>query len=373
MRSAWDDIGKAYFEQKKYGVAEKYVKRHLNEYPRDAQGWIKYGKILTNTEQFSCAEKAFLTAISLNDRPDYYLDLQLLYTLTANEEKHSAVVKKLQATIPDDKRFIFNYAWDKIKAGDTYGGWADLEAGRDLGYFGNCYDDTTEQRLTDVSQVQGSTVAIIGEGGLGDEIIGARYADVIRKHGGTPILICCEALHSILGHLGECRTMKDRGEFDYYTPTLGSVPVFKEIPNEVYLCPKDEYVAKHRIYSDKLKVGICWHGNTEYEWEQYRSVSKDALFNLASDEVDVYSLQQDDTDQNLDSWDDTLGVIANLDMVVSSCTSVVHAAGAMGKRVLVLVPLAPYYLWTTKEDWYPEVTTMPRTTGNKEITEWICQ
>jgi ADP-heptose:LPS heptosyltransferase len=47
------------------------------------------------------------------------------------------------------------------------------------------------------------------------------------------------------------------------------------------------------------------------------------------------------------SWEDTLDFVDQMDIIVSSCTSLVHVAGAMGKRAIVCVPIAEYYIWTS--------------------------
>jgi ADP-heptose:LPS heptosyltransferase len=49
-------------------------------------------------------------------------------------------------------------------------------------------------------------------------------------------------------------------------------------------------------------------------------------------------------------------MIANLDLVISSDTSVVHLAGAMGKPVWILLPLSPDWRWMLDRPdspWYP--------------------
>jgi ADP-heptose:LPS heptosyltransferase len=53
---------------------------------------------------------------------------------------------------------------------------------------------------------------------------------------------------------------------------------------------------------------------------------------------------------------DTAALIANLDLVISVDTAVVHLAGAMGKPVWPLVPFATDWRWLLgREDspWYP--------------------
>jgi hypothetical protein len=49
----------------------------------------------------------------------------------------------------------------------------------------------------------------------------------------------------------------------------------------------------------------------------------------------------------IESWEDTLDFIDQMDCIVSSCTSLVHAAGAIGKTTFVAVPIAEYYIWTS--------------------------
>jgi predicted SAM-dependent methyltransferase len=73
--------------------------------------------------------------------------------------------------------------------------------------------------------------------------------------------------------------------------------------------------------------------------------------------VQVYSLQRDhnlidlpegvvDLQHFLLSWEDTMGAIDNLDIVITSCTSIAHLAAAMGKETWVIVPVLPYHTWT---------------------------
>jgi len=84
--------------------------------------------------------------------------------------------------------------------------------------------------------------------------------------------------------------------------------------------------------------------------------------------VTLYSLQRDDNlvdglpfadlrDQ-IKTWEDTASVIAGLDLVITSCTSVAHLAAALGVETWVIVPVLPYYVWAVPGDrsaWYRSV------------------
>lgn len=64
------------------------------------------------------------------------------------------------------------------------------------------------------------------------------------------------------------------------------------------------------------------------------------------------NLQKEETDLKLDSWEDTLVVIDQLDLVITSCTSVAHVSAALEK------PILPYYLWAlpgNRTPWYQSV------------------
>ena len=62
-----------------------------------------------------------------------------------------------------------------------------------------------------------------------------------------------------------------------------------------------------------------------------------------------------DLSDKLETWDDTLACIENLDYVITSCTSIAHAAAAMGKKTIILVPISAYYTWShsgEQSPWY---------------------
>lgn len=131
---------------------------------------------------------------------------------------------------------------------------------------------------------------------------------------------------------------------------------------------------KEVIRSDKIKVGIRWAGNPKFEHQQFRRFPPKFLTELAKyDNVQLYSLQRDqniiqlpeeivDLQHLLISWEDTLAAISNLDIVITSCTSIAHASAAMGKETWVITPILPYHTWTfgaphsKKSPYYESVT-----------------
>lgn len=122
----------------------------------------------------------------------------------------------------------------------------------------------------------------------------------------------------------------------------------------------------------KLKAGLVWRGSSGYAQDANRSMTLDALgplFEIPG--LALYSLQvgefaKDITKAGLDGfianltplikdWRDTARAIAALDVVVAVDTAVAHLAGAMGKRVMILLPYSCCWRWmrdTDKSPWY---------------------
>jgi len=150
------------------------------------------------------------------------------------------------------------------------------------------------------------------------------------------------------------------------------------IPTYPYLTADKEYIKKWKgiIDSDKLKVGIRWAGNIVYEEELWRTLPTDALFESVSfDEVQLYSLQRDDNmvalpshiidlSPELKTWEDTAGAMMNLDLIISSCTSIPHLSAALGIETWVIVPTLEYYSWSYP--WYDVVKVYRQ----RKFREW---
>ena len=60
--------------------------------------------------------------------------------------------------------------------------------------------------------------------------------------------------------------------------------------------------------------------------------------------------------QEFKDFSDTAAVVDQMDLIISIDTSVAHLAGAMGKRLWVLLPDVPDWRWLMNRDdspWYP--------------------
>ncbi len=121
-----------------------------------------------------------------------------------------------------------------------------------------------------------------------------------------------------------------------------------------------------------LKVGLVWSGNPAHGADWRRSPGLKALPPLlAVEAVEFHALQVGGGDPpppgmvdhapELADFADTADVIAALDLVISPDTAVAHLAGAMGRPVWTLLPLAGDWRWLEAGEsclWYPSMTLL---------------
>jgi hypothetical protein len=130
------------------------------------------------------------------------------------------------------------------------------------------------------------------------------------------------------------------------------------------------------------RIGIVWAGRPTHNNDRWRSASLAAFAPLAAlPGVALVSLQKGPTaaqaggyfgaaplvniGAEIVDYEDTMAIIESLDLLVTVDTSVGHVAGAMGKKVLVLLARAPDWRWMlerTDTPWYPSMTLVRQTT-----------
>lgn len=278
-------------------------------------------------------------------------------------------------------RHCFNRGWFMIQEGDYQTGCQLLENGRFLDVYGSP-PLRTDAPIFNPSQhsIKDKSIVVSLEGGYGDEIIHARFATNFKKQGAKEVYIAAAPeLVSVFERIEGVdkvilRNQVNTVSHDYWVPGFSAGWIsgcdFNNFPNKPYLTPQKDSVEvwKEFVNSDKIKVGIRWAGNPKFEHQQFRRFPENYITNLAKyPELQIYSLQKDhnlielpenviDLQHLLISWEDTMAAIANLDIVITSCTSIAHISAAMGKETWVMVPILPYHTWTFKS---PENDSSP--------------
>lgn len=239
--------------------------------------------------------------------------------------------------------------------------------------------------------VRGKRIVIYAEQGLGDVIHFIRYAKVLQDDGATVYCVIQPELVPLVESMPGVIGLKPNLniEADYHVALL-ELPLhyrtgLHNVPADVpYLVPPADKVATWRDrmkkWDGKLKVGIAWAGHYIHANHHNRCMPLSefkAIIEMPG--VQCFSLQRSDgeryTDLAFDESDlidftdewtdftDSAAMIANLDLVISIDSAVVHLAGAMGKPVWMVLPPNPDWRWLLDRDnspWYPTMRLFRR-------------
>lgn len=240
--------------------------------------------------------------------------------------------------------------------------------------------------------LDGSSIAVLAEQGIGDQFHFARYIPRLRELGASRVVVECHpgAVSLFLQNGFEAVPKGAAPPSDWYVPML-SLPHRLQADRDTaglsvpYLRVGDTSVAPHvRSQSDEGKdkpgrsarpitrLGLVLAGNPAFLATQLRDFDQALLPDLlAFEDVEWVWLQYPEpapfshdrliTPQLSPDWLDTAILLSSLDGVVSVDTSMAHLAGAMGIPVYVLLPYSPDWRWglkTKTTPWYPSARLM---------------
>jgi tetratricopeptide (TPR) repeat protein len=236
--------------------------------------------------------------------------------------------------------------------------------------------------------IAGRTLFVYGEQGLGDLLQFCRYVPLLAQRGARVLLEAPRPLAAVLATLpGVSHVVTEGGEippFDCHTPVM-SLPLalgtrLDTIPAPIpYLRadPRGKELWARCLAAGtpgaqrRLRVGLAWSGNAAQPNDYNRSMPLRHLRPLTRLDAEFIALQPEarpgDAPEleaqgirffgtDLRDFADTAALAANLDLVISVCTSTAHLAGALGRPLWVLLCHAADWRWLADRDdtpWYP--------------------
>jgi tetratricopeptide (TPR) repeat protein len=348
---------------------------------------------------------------ALEIKPDFAEAHNNLGSALENPEEALEHYQQALLIRPDFPEAHYDLALLWLLLGDFERGWTEYEwrwklAGRGLRAF--C------QPLWDGSPLNGRTVLLHAEQGLGDTLQFIRYAPLVKQHGGKVIVECQSSLLRLMAGIEGVDSLWACGAplpaFDVQAPLTSLPRIFRSTLNTIpgmipflqadadlvkqwrqqlqwtvdsgrWTVKTDESTAAHRslstIHRPPFKVGVAWQGNPDFRSDIYRSIPLRCFANLAQvDGVHLISLQKGPGIEQLDAWPglnaplnlgnrfdeeagpfmDTAAIMHDLDLVICSDSAVAHLAGALGVPVWVALPRVPDWRWLLEREdspWYP--------------------
>jgi tetratricopeptide (TPR) repeat protein len=301
-------------------------------------------------------------------------------------EEALATYDHAAAVDPNNAKCVYYRSHLQLLTGHFEAGWQGREARWKVSGLPIIYPRFSQPMWLGNENIEGKTVLIYGDEGLGDTLQFARYVPMLVARGARVILVVLDALHLLLSEIPgieQCRPYFSAGfptTFDLYCPLM-SLPLafgtsLETIPPAEYLPP----FAPDRVRAwedrlgphDRLRVGLVWSGNPNHSNDRHRSVRLPTMARLFDIGATFVSLQKDprphdkaflterndivDLTAHLTDFEETAALISCLDIVITVDTSVAHLAATLGRPTWILLPYLPDWRWLVDRDdspWYP--------------------
>ncbi|MEX2114013.1 MAG: tetratricopeptide repeat protein [Pirellulales bacterium] len=385
-------LGGAYHSQKQYEPALVHFRRAVELNPNSADAAANVGAALLMLGQTDEAFDQLQRAIALDPR-----HIQARYCLGGachqqgrSDEALAAYDEALRVD-PDSAETHFYRSFIPLSRGDFEEGW------REYSWRLKCKDfklRSYQAPLWDGSPLDGRSLMVLAEQGLGDTLHFIRYLNLLKQQRGVVYVDVQPELVSLLkasGFTGVIARGSELPGCDLSVPLL-SLPGLLEtrlatIPGDVpYLAADPRSLKQWRARlpgGDVFKVGIVWQGNPGYMFDHLRSIPLVEFAPLAEIKgVQLFSLQKGtgveqlasagrqfpvhELGSSLESFLDTAAAICNLDLVISCDTAVAHLAGGLGLPVWLALPKASEWRWLTgrtDSPWYPTMRLFRQSRG----------
>ncbi len=222
---------------------------------------------------------------------------------------------------------------------------------------------------------------VFSEQGFGDTIQFARYLPLLSTRRCRITFLTYPELVSLLrpvtGGIEVITTLPRERNFDFQCGLMSLPHRFgtdlSSIPNSVpYLKAEADVTARwnRRLDAYGFRIGIAWQCNPLVDFG--RSIPLREFLPLTRSAVRLISLQKDHGREQLASvpspltiedlgaefadFADTAAAIVNLDLVITTDTSIAHLSGALGQLTWVVLKHVPAWRWMLDRDdspWYP--------------------
>lgn len=346
------NLGVELQKQAELEEALNFYQQALQLAPQNVNAWLNRGNTLKDLQRHQEAIQSFDQAIRLN---------------------------------PNVHSVYWNKALTEISLGHYEEGWKLYESGWAAGERG-VPRQFTQPTWLGQEDIRGKTVFIYPEQGLGDFIQFCRYVPMVEALGAKVVLEVpkplIELVKTLQGNFKIIEADEALPSFDMVCPIMSFPLAFKTtletIPANVpYLfVDKEQQSEWHQKLGTKTKprVGIVWSGSLTNKIDlnpaSRRYVPLKELSSLFELPFEFHVLQKEFREEDkallpnlkqlhlheLTNFASTAALIEEMDLVISTCTSVAHLSGALGKETWVLLPYTADYRWLLhREDspWYP--------------------
>lgn len=279
---------------------------------------------------------------------------------------------------PDYAQAYFNKAAIRLILGDFKNGW-DLYQYRWKKRDFEDYRYSQIKKLESINNLENKKILIWYEQGMGDTIQFSRYIPKLINLGALITFEVQKDLVSFFQGQFECEITDNastKKNFDYESPLLNLPYLFKTsidtIPtSQAYLKVKDKIInwkKKLKLSKNKLNIGIAISGNPNHKSNHIRSIPlknikmlfQQANFFIIQKELSVMDMEFlkkfpeiKFLGEQIINFSDTAAIVESMDLIISIDTSLIHLAGAIGKKSFLILPWVSEWRWLNENSYSP--------------------
>lgn len=350
--------------------------------------WTHLSAALLHSGRFSEAEAA--TAAALTQNP---ADVSASWNLGLACQGQGKMVPALTAfesalrLAPENAKLRWNYALALLQAGRWKEGWAEtaIRMAADVTPpLSRRWPVWTGQPL------DGKTIYIRSEQGLGDTLQFLRYAYWLHKNGARVELAAQKPLSTLLREQPYLADVHGYDEIptgiDFQVLLLDLPRLFATEPDSIPAAepflnvPGSATQRWERELSGLTRpwIAVNWRGNSRYAWDHFRSTTADTLtplwcnrkgtwFHLDPGVVPPAPLMNPLPASATIA--DTAAILQQMDLTITTDTMLAHLAGSLGVRVWTLLSTFTDWRWAGKSaqtSWYPTM----RLFRQQQLNDW---
>ena len=397
------NLGLVFLEEKNYEKAilffDKVIKISKNNLNAHYHKGLSYFLI----QKYDKAIDTFKVCTELNKNfyPSY-LNLGHIYLRTKNFEKSIENYNEVLKFDPNNNNAKFNLAWN-------YFALMKLDSAFKYYEFRHGKVNPNTKILEIIKKfhpkewfgenLNNKKICIIAEQGIGDNIQFFRYLYSIQEKYSAEIIFYIEEK---LQHLFSSTPFKiicnlnEINNIDYYQHLLSLPGIFfkekKEIKKNVPYIKIDQINdTKWKKKLSKFKkpiIALNWQGDKNFLFDDTRSIKlsyfkkliqiKKYNFisvqkNFGSEQIKLNKFSNtikdfaQEIDQNNKAFEDTISILNNVDMLITSDTAVAHLAGTMQINTYLLLSYNPEWRWHIEKKikcFYPTINIVQQDTLN---------
>lgn len=374
----YSNMGAAFNKAQKYDEAQKALETAIKKMPTHGGAYTNLGNVYNKIHEYKKAVKMHEKSIELEPNgSNAYSNIGTSYKHLGFTNKAIEAYKKAIELKPDFENAHFDLSTVYLAKGDFINGLKEYEwrfkKDEMRSHIIKHKHIFLKPMYKKDDDIKGKTLLVHSEQGFGDSIMYARFLPKLKELGCKLVVECRDELKTLFQTM-PCvdvvigRDENKTPEFDYHLPIMSCAYVLDvkskdDFPNEPYFDIEEN--KEFDLNDKKIKIGLCWSASStgeSYEGKVFDLVNFEPL--IKQNKIQIYSLQvghgseqikeygfEDsiiDLTDKLTDFKQTAKLMKELDLVISSDTSVAHLAGAIGVKAYTLLQKYPDWRWLYK-------------------------